>query len=64
MNSKREAYVSVLKDAIQDEKSTEEEVGVLRDIFEVHRVRKFETQSFYRKTFSFCLFTFYIEPSM
>ncbi|XP_062511051.1 ATP synthase F(0) complex subunit B1, mitochondrial-like [Corticium candelabrum] len=37
MNSKREAYVSVLKDAIQDEKSTEEEVGVLRDIFEVHR---------------------------
>lgn len=38
MNTKRDAYVKELETAISDENSTEVEIGVLKDVFEVHRV--------------------------
>lgn len=38
MNSKRDSYIQELEAAIADEKNTEEEVGVLKDVFDVHMV--------------------------
>ena len=39
MNAKRDTYVKELETAVSDEKNTEVEIGVLKDIFEVHKVR-------------------------